>query len=71
MTKNMMRYKVMVNLKWWIDYRGLSQQQFADMCGVSKSTISRYICGERVPDLVHMYSMARVLGCRIEDIIEG
>lgn len=41
--------------------RGLTQEQFADLLGVNRTSVSRWESGERFPDLEILEKMANVL----------
>jgi transcriptional regulator with XRE-family HTH domain len=45
-----------------LEKRGISQQQFAEECGLSKAAVSRYIAGERQPSYEALLRMKNVLG---------
>lgn len=44
----------------------LSQEELAKVCGLSQSSVSRYLKGERVPDLDSAAALARGLSCKLE-----
>lgn len=45
------KYEFTRNLKKWMKIRFFSQKELADKIGVTKSTINRYITGERLPSV--------------------
>lgn len=51
--------------------RGVSQEDLADMTGISQATISRYTNGDSVPDLIALRKIARALGCSVSDLTGG
>lgn len=51
--------------------RGVSQEDLADMTGISQATISRYTNGDSVPDLTALRKIARALGCSVSDLTGG
>ena len=51
--------------------RGVSQEDLADMTGISQATISRYTNGDSVPDLIALRKIARALGCSVADLTGG
>lgn len=59
-----------LNLKWWLDYRGMSQQKLANACELPKSTMSRYALGVCLPNVQHLMKIADVLGCSMEDLLQ-
>lgn len=38
-----------MHLKEYLDHRGISQSEFAEMVGLPRQTISRYVLGDRRP----------------------
>lgn len=57
------------NIKTVLDEYGMTQKELADEIGVSKQTISAYICGERQPTIKNLINIAYVLECDIDDLI--
>ena len=49
--------------------KGLSRQQLADAVGVTYEAIGHYENGKREPKASILKSIAKVLGCRMEDLI--
>ena len=58
------------NLKSLLDEWGYTQQELADMVGVSKATISYYIQGKRMPSLKALINIGHVLNCDVDDLID-
>ncbi len=58
-----------INIEHFLNERGMKQKQLADKVGVSKSTISAYINGERLPSIVTLINICYALDCEIEDLI--
>lgn len=54
-------YKLMVR-------RGMTQAQLAAKSGLRQPDISRYITGERMPNLYTLRKIARALGCSLDDL---
>ena len=52
-----------------IEY-GASQTEFAEDCGLSKSTISRYLNGQAAPTIFTLINMSHVLGCSIDELAD-
>jgi DNA-binding Xre family transcriptional regulator len=48
---------------------GRPQYQIAAAVGVSPARISEYALGKRAIPTNHIYSLVRVLGCNVEDLI--
>lgn len=57
------------NIAAALDEYGMTQKELADEIGVSKQTISAYICGERQPSIKNLVNIAYALECRIDDLI--
>jgi transcriptional regulator with XRE-family HTH domain len=53
--------------RWRVD-QGLTQQELADLVGLSESMISRLESGERQLSLMAKARFARRLNCRIADV---
>lgn len=51
--------------------RHMTQAQLSDRVGVSRQAISKWERGEANPDLYNVQSLARALGVRIDDLING
>jgi DNA-binding XRE family transcriptional regulator len=53
--------------------RNLSQDQLARATGVSRQTISSIETGQYVPSALLAFRLARVLGCRVDELfwLEG
>jgi len=51
--------------------KGLSQQNLADQLGVSPKTISKWECGNGLPDVAILKKVSEVLGITIEELLEG
>lgn len=49
--------------------RGLSGQELADLMKVSRQTVYRWEQGDRMPDILTLSRLVRVLGVRIEDLL--
>ena len=48
---------------------GMSQEQLAAAAGVSRISIVRYESGERFPDVDVAARIAKVLNCKVDDLI--
>lgn len=57
------RYKLKIELM----KRGVTQNQLAEMCGLSRATISNIACGRSCNDKTG-YKIAQALGMEIEDL---
>ena len=50
--------------------QGMTQQQLAEAAGVSRQTINAIESGKFVPSTVLALKMARIFGCKVEDIFQ-
>lgn len=57
------RFKLKIELM----KRGMTQNQLAEMCGLSRATISNILCGRSCNDKTG-YKIAQALGMEIEDL---
>lgn len=60
------RYKLSLELM----KRDITQKQLAEMCGVSRATISGIACGRSCNDKTG-YKIARALGMELKDLVEN
>jgi transcriptional regulator with XRE-family HTH domain len=56
------------NLQIMMERRGINQKDLAIGSGISEAAISRYCAGTQVPKGPAIVSMARVLGCHVEEL---
>lgn len=63
--------KLGTNISFWLEVRGISQRELAERIGVSEVSISRYVTGQRVPSAPTLYKISNVLGCTVEDLMQG
>ena len=49
----------------------MSQQELADITGISKTTISRYVSGTQMPSLKNVINISKALDCNILDLIDS
>lgn len=57
------------NLKKILEEKGMTQSELARLSGLDKSTISRYIKYNRTPHGDNLVKIAKVLGVKIERIL--
>ncbi len=57
------------NLRSLLEEQWMSQQELADVTGISKSTISRYINKQCMPSVAALVNIAYALNCEIDDIL--
>ena len=58
------------NLRDKILEYGATQAEFAEDCGLAKSTICRYLNGQTVPSIFALVNMSHVLGCSIDELAD-
>ncbi len=66
----MYKYKPMGKLASMRTDKMYTQTQLAKRCGLKKATISQYERGLRRPSITILSTIAKVLNCKIEDLIE-
>lgn len=57
-------------LKSLIHDRSIKQEVLADMLGISRTMLSKYINGKATPSSYNLNRIARVLGCDVRDLID-
>ena len=57
------------NIKKFIIYKGLNQQEVSERVGITPAMLSRYITGTSIPGIDKINKLANVLGCRVGDLI--
>jgi predicted XRE-type DNA-binding protein len=57
------------NIRKFITYTGMRQQDVSEKAGITQAMLSRYINGTSMPGLDKLHSLACVLGCHVEDLI--
>lgn len=57
------------NLNGYLDEYGMSQADLAKETGLSKSAISRYCAGKRIPSTTTLIKFAYAFDCDAEDLI--
>ncbi|MGG4035873.1 helix-turn-helix transcriptional regulator [Paenibacillus cisolokensis] len=55
-------------LQYWLDYRGISQAEFARRSGYSKRIVSHWCNDERKMSVEAMYTAAVILGIKMEQL---
>ena len=50
---------------------GLSQADFADLCGLSRQTLSQYLNGRTEPKWSTLRRIMRATGCSARDLLGG
>ena len=57
-------------IKVWREYRGLTQQQLADLAGISKPYLSQIETGKRKGTIEILSAMAKALDVSLDDVVE-
>lgn len=57
-------------ITYYLQIKGLSQKEFAKLCHITESSMTRYIKGEREPKCTTLMTMAYVLGVSIDDLTD-
>ena len=58
------------NLRDILIEEGITQRDLADEMGVSEAAVSRYVKGERIPDLKSLINMSFVLGMSLDELMD-
>ena len=57
------------NLREVMKEVGITQAELADEAGINRSTISRYLNKQRMPDLVSLLNICFILECDVSDLV--
>jgi transcriptional regulator with XRE-family HTH domain len=60
------KYRQAPALRRWMDARGLSQAELADMLSLSQAQVSRYLSGDRALSLAVILQLANLTGLPAE-----
>lgn len=52
-----------------MDYRNTSQEELADILGVSQATVSRYVNGLQMPSVKTIIMISNELECDIDELV--
>ena len=66
---DILRKEIGRNIRKFIVYRGLRQQDVSEQAGITQAMLSRYINGTSMPGLDKVHAIASVLDCRVVDIL--
>lgn len=58
-------------LKTYRAQKRYTQQQLAELLGVSDKTVSKWECGGGLPDVALLVPLARALGVTVDDLLDG
>jgi DNA-binding XRE family transcriptional regulator len=53
----------------WRDHRGMTQQQLADACSISRPLLSQIESGKKTGSVATLKKIAEALGCLVDDLI--
>ena len=62
-------YKIGQNIRKIRKAHGFSQEELAEMIGVSRQTMSKYETGESLPDIEKCKQLANAFGVTVDDLI--
>jgi transcriptional regulator with XRE-family HTH domain len=68
-TWNSSRPRLGANIARWRRLRGLTQRELARRRGCDHSAVSLWEAGKRLPSLVHLVALRRVLGCGAQPLL--
>ena len=57
------------NLREVMKEVGITQAELADEAGINRSTISRYLNKQRLPDVVSLLNICFILECDVSDLV--
>ena len=57
------------NLREVMKEVGITQAELADEAGINRSTISRYLNKQRLPDLPSLLNICFILECDVSDLV--
>lgn len=66
---DILRKEIGRNIRKFIEYRGMRQQDVAEQSGITEAMLSRYINGTSLPGLDKIHNIATTLGCHIDDLL--
>lgn len=49
----------------------LTQKQIADRLGISEKTVSKWECGNGLPEIIYMEPLCGILGITINELLAG
>lgn len=66
---DILRKEIGRNIKKFITYREMRQQDVSEKAGITEAMLSRYINGTSMPGLDKLHNLANVLNCRVSDLM--
>jgi DNA-binding Xre family transcriptional regulator len=64
-----LRKEIGRNIRKFIIYRGLRQQDICEKIGITEAMLSRYLNGTSMPGVDKLHNLASVLNCQIGDLL--
>lgn len=64
-----LRKEIGRNIRKFITYRGIRQQEVSEKVGITEAMLSRYINGTSMPGIDKLHKLAGVLGCHVDDLL--
>ena len=64
-----LRKEIGRNIKKFITYRGIRQQDVCEKVGITQAMLSRYINGASMPGIDKLYNIASALNCTLDDLL--
>lgn len=58
------------NLTFVMKRSHMSQNELSKATGINRTSINRYVNGERIPPLKNVINMANVMNCDIDELID-
>ncbi|MDE5769808.1 MAG: helix-turn-helix transcriptional regulator [Oscillospiraceae bacterium] len=59
----------MIAIRRFRRLKGWTQEEFANICGVAKSTVGMWEIGERKPDIITLKKIASIFGCTTDELL--
>ena len=66
---DILRKEIGRNIRKFIVYRGMRQQDVSEKVGITEAMLSRYINGTSMPSIDKLHNIANVLGCHVDDLL--
>ena len=61
--------KIIENIKREVESCGKTKTQIAKEVGISKPTLSQYLCGRAMPSLTTFAKLCKVIDCSADEIL--
>lgn len=66
---DILRKEIGRNIRKFIVYRGMRQQEVSEKLGVTEAMLSRYINGTSMPGIDKLHNLASILNCHVDDLL--